>query len=280
MSQRRVEYQKFPGGAHCSFEGCRERKYTIQDGFQYCRRGHRQDDFTQQQIDEDDDFKTRVTGRTTRKARDLEAEKEARSRKILKGAKALEMHMHCLQVVLRKMIRGVEDKLGRDRSPEGGELEHAVLAIWNIRVRAVKHLEEARKSGVGSATESGSESGFYSSFSERGSGSDSDGNSSRSSSAVKKERYGAKSRNSSPRLVELLAFCYLGCVLLRLPLSLGDLYTWVDKGDIVFLQAVSRNLSLYVYLLRLPDEAHSAGYGSSPSITLHFSLGDQEAPQA
>ena len=38
----RVEYQRFRRGEHCTEEGCRSRKYYIEDGKKFCQKGHEQ----------------------------------------------------------------------------------------------------------------------------------------------------------------------------------------------------------------------------------------------
>jgi hypothetical protein len=40
-------------------------------------------------------------------------------------------------------------------------------------------------------------------------------------------------------LIETLGLCYLGILLLRLPTSLGEVYKWAAKEEIIYIRAVS-----------------------------------------
>ncbi len=53
----------------------------------------------------------------------------------------------------------------------------------------------------------------------------------------KRSRVGMVER--MPGLRETLAFCYLGLLTLRLPVSLGEFWKWATRDEIVFTRAVS-----------------------------------------
>lgn len=74
----------------------------------------------------------------------------------------------------------------------------------------------------------------FSSTSEAGP-SDSDGKSMISSRSRRSEA----ERERLPKLVETLALCYLGTLLMRLPTSIGEIYLWAAREEIVFSRAVS-----------------------------------------
>jgi RNA polymerase I-specific transcription initiation factor RRN7 len=42
-----------------------------------------------------------------------------------------------------------------------------------------------------------------------------------------------------PRMIDTIALCYLGCLLLRIPLRIGQIFTWADKGQIPYKNAVN-----------------------------------------
>ena len=81
---------------------------------------------------------------------------------------------------------------------------------------------------------------MYSSVSEAGN-SDTDGSGFRSTSSrrSRRSRKSVTSDEDLPKLIESLALCYLGMVLMRLPASLGELYKWVIEDELVYNRAVS-----------------------------------------
>ncbi len=78
---------------------------------------------------------------------------------------------------------------------------------------------------------------MFSSASERGN-TDTDGTMQRSNkSGVSDEKL--------PRLIDTLGLCYLGMLLLKLPVSLGDVYRWAGQDKIIYSRAV--RISTWVY---------------------------------
>lgn len=59
------------------------------------------------------------------------------------------------------------------------------------------------------------------------------------SMASRRSRKSIVSEDKLPRLVEMLGLCYLGMLLLRLPTSLGELYKWATRGELIYTRAVS-----------------------------------------
>jgi hypothetical protein len=218
MSQH-IEYHKFPRGEVCSYEGCRQRRYYLADGKRWCKEGHEQQGFRQVQEDEDD-FNSQG-----RKSRRKQEEKE-KVQRILTGREATELFLQCYQLVLWKQVRWL---VSVKHLPT--ELETVVRDLWAVRLRAVKGLGEhgcgleALAMGVSSMSEDD----------EIGTGTDE----MESSSGKGKKRKIAKRHNGLPTLPESLGLCYLGVLLMRLPLSLGELHRWVEREELLFLRAVS-----------------------------------------
>lgn len=73
---------------------------------------------------------------------------------------------------------------------------------------------------------------MFSSTSE-GENSDTDGKS------LATRRSGRFDDGGLPKLVETLALCYLGVVLMRLPVSLAQIYRWAIKEELIYTRAVS-----------------------------------------
>lgn len=65
--------------------------------------------------------------------------------------------------------------------------------------------------------------------------SDTDGSGMRSVSS----RRSVVEKETLPKLIETLGLCYLGMLLLRLPVSLGEVYKWAAKEEMVYARAVS-----------------------------------------
>ncbi len=214
-----IQYHKFPRHESCTTTGCRSKYFYIEDGRKVCKsHGHVQEGFTQVAQDEDDFGKQ---GRTTRRKRQLLKKVEVR----WTGKRGLGVYVEALQVVLRCQVRWLVEKGKVERR---GEFEDVVRGLWAVRVRGVKGLGDENEEAFGSQ-------GGFSSTSEG----DTD---------VEKERVGermdrrikkvARDRGT-PKLLETVVLCYLGCLLMRLPVSLGDFQMWIEREDFPYMGAVS-----------------------------------------
>lgn len=215
-----VEYHRFSRNESCIEEGCRSRKWYIEDGKKFCQRGHEQTGFTQTQRDEDD------FGNEGKKARKKREEKE-RAPTILSGREAQELYLECYQLILWKQCSWLVNVKGFPK-----ELETVVRDLWALRLR-VFH-EESEKDDLGSGM---SVVGFTDS-SEGETHSDTTGGRSLWSGTTRRSVVERKKR--LPKLVEMLALCYLGTLLMRLPTSFGEFFKWASKEEMVFSRAVSR----------------------------------------
>lgn len=222
-----IEYHRFPRGERCTYEGCPAKRYYIADGKRFCNRGHEQEGFRQVQQDEDD-FNTQ--GRITRRKR----EEKERVERVLSGREATQLFLQCYQLVLWKQVKWLIDVKGLP-----GELETVVRDLWSVRLRGVKSLGEE---GVGAG---GSETVGFSSQSEwERTGTDTDGMESSGRAGrrnIKKARL-----EGLPRLIDSLGLCYLGTLLMRLPITLGDFYRWAEQEDIIFVRVVGSYAALFL----------------------------------
>ncbi|RDW91071.1 putative ubiquitin-60s ribosomal protein l40 fusion protein [Coleophoma crateriformis] len=228
-----VEYQRFRDGESCSEDGCRARKFYIEAGKKVCQRGHEQADFTQTQQDEDD---WNVQGKKSRKTR----EDKERVERMLTGSEATELFLRCYQLILWKQCHFLVSVKGLPQ-----ELETAVRDLWGLRMKELLKEPEAKSSGYSSL-------GFSST---EGETSDSEATDSKSLSSARKGRK-RKPKERLPTLVETLALCYLGILLLRLPISLGDIYKYASKDEIPFTRAIKEIPK--EMRLRLPSQFHAA----------------------
>lgn len=209
--------------------------------------------FTQTQQDEDD---FNAQGRTTRKKR----EEKERVQIVLRGKEATQLYLQCYQLILWKQCHWLVSVKG---FPE--ELETVVRDLWGLRIRLL-HGDKDDEGGY----RSGGTLGFSSTS--EGENTDTDGGMSRSSRWSR--RSGGKGREMLPKLIETLALCYLGMVLLRLPVSLGEIFKWVTTDEMIFTRAVRIcNLPPYVSSLMTDlDQGDSKGDASSASAVISYSI--------
>lgn len=80
-------------------------------------------------------------------------------------------------------------------------------------------------------------------------------------------RYHAKKISESPKLIDTVALCYLAVLLMRIPLSIGMLETWILKDEIPLFRAM-RHVP-QIMRDRLPPTYHGA------LDTQHVRLGDR-----
>ncbi|OQD75094.1 hypothetical protein PENDEC_c008G00131 [Penicillium decumbens] len=106
----------------CGQEGCRERKYYLDNGLWFCRRGHLQEG---RQIEEDpDDFGTQGHRNRVRK------EKEERSRKTYRGRRAATLFLQAYQLILWKQCHALVHDHG---FPD--QFEAIVRDLWALRLQ-------------------------------------------------------------------------------------------------------------------------------------------------
>lgn len=124
------------------------------------------------------------------------------------------------------------------------ELESVVRDLWDLRVRNFGGLRVADEKGKGrgrslqSEPASGSESEMF--FSSQG---DTDAESAAEAAPLKGSRiknWAVKEGQKwpMPSLLDTLALCYVGCLAMRLPVRIGELFRWARSGRLLFIRAV------------------------------------------
>ncbi|ESZ98666.1 60S ribosomal protein L40 [Sclerotinia borealis F-4128] len=211
-----IDYHKFRKGESCSEEGCRARKFYIEDGKKFCQRGHEQAGFTQTQQDEDD---WNQQGKKSRKRREEKEQVE----KVFGGRDATQLYLQCYQLILWKQTHWLVTVKGFPK-----ELETIVRDLWELRLRFLQGSGEGR-------SEYGTEFGSTT----EGDDTDTDvtGYVSTASTIVCRKK-ASRAKKNLPKLIETLGFCYLGTLLLRLPTSLGEIYKWAVRDEIIYTRAV------------------------------------------
>lgn len=228
------QHHRFPRGETCA--DCPARRWYLEDGFRYCENGHQVEGYVQFDIDADDNFGK--SGKTVRKKK---AERET-EHKHLSGNEAKELYLECLQLLLRKQVAWLITRKGIY-----AELEQVCRDLWDLRIRGFVGLTPAGAKGKGKdgdATPSQSQPGseteltMYSSQVETQISTQDDAK----TLEKKKRRYKTKTWNgeywSLPGPMDMLALVYLGCLLRREPLRIGDIYRWAKTNQIPYLGAL------------------------------------------
>ncbi|GAB7359038.1 hypothetical protein MBLNU230_g5110t1 [Neophaeotheca triangularis] len=203
--------------APCSHENCGSRRFHVgEDGYTYCDEGHQQSEIGT--VVAEDTGELIIQGKKSKRRVE---EDEAITSTGFTGPRAVEQYLLCLQLVLRKQLKWLIDL---QKLPP--ELEHIVRDIWAIRLQK---LQSRVTYDSETDTQAGSSQAF-SSQSENESGTETSRSRSRS-------RGKQKAHHRTPNLPDTLAFCYLGLLLLRSPVTVADLHAWAGKGELLFYRA-------------------------------------------
>jgi RNA polymerase I-specific transcription initiation factor RRN7 len=146
---------------------------------------------------------------------------------VLSGAEARELFLECYQLILWKQCHWLVNAKGFPL-----ELETVVRDLWSLRLSIIQKVGDERDI-YGSGTDSMM---FSSASGGESTGSDATGGKSLGS---RRSRKSIAAEERLPRLIESLGLCYLGTLLLRLPISLGEFYEWAVREELVFTRAVS-----------------------------------------
>lgn len=149
----------------------------------------------------------------------------------LTGNAGRELYLECFQLILRRQVYHL---IKSRHFPE--QFETVVQDLWSLRVRYFGCLQEEE---VGTGEELGGDKPEV--------GSDVQLFSSQPTpeSPDSKKKEGVTRR--MPRPVDTLALCYLGGILVRLPLRVGDLCRWAMSGELPFFGQVSIAISQHIH---------------------------------
>ncbi|KAL8974578.1 MAG: hypothetical protein Q9197_001199 [Variospora fuerteventurae] len=161
--------------------------------------------FNQQTQEDDDNFGTQ--GRRIKQKKVI----EQKVSKTYHGSKALELYLQSYQLILWKQCHTLVHSMGLPP-----ELEIVVKDLWSLQLRRI---------GMGNE-----ESDLHSSQ-ETSQPDTSDCENHQGRERLPRSK-------AIPKLIDSLGHCYLGMLLLRLPISLGDLHRWAYREDIPYFRAV------------------------------------------
>ncbi|EZF23793.1 hypothetical protein H112_03573 [Trichophyton rubrum D6] len=190
----------------CGQEGCRETRYYIENGLWFCRQGHQQQG--QEVVVDDENF-----GGHGRTARRKKVQAERRS-KTYHGSDAFQLFLEAYQLLLWKQCHALVHGKGLP-----SELEGIVKDLWILRLEKIyEGRDDIYTDDENSTQLFSSQTGV--------------------SSELDKEEYQYHKRklSTSPRVIDSLALCYLGTLLLRLPVSIGYMQEWVAEDEIPFMR--------------------------------------------
>jgi RNA polymerase I-specific transcription initiation factor RRN7 len=236
------ETRRLPRGEKCS--QCGDRKFYLENGMRFCSaNGHEievrfifapfyahlypgqgnelTDDagkgFVQYDIgDEEDSGRQGVVARRQKEIRE-------RENRHLTGLAGQSLYLEALQLVLRNQLQYfIREKGYRE------ELETIARDLWDLRIRAFSSLAPEKETSSVKLEMFSSQSLLEEAEDNRPGGS--------------RSRSWDPDRNSDwpmPRVIDTLALCYLSCLLLKVPISIGQLYNWTTRGDIPYERMVS-----------------------------------------
>lgn len=234
MSERR-SYRRFPKGQTC--EQCPSKRWYSEDGRRYCDRGHEIEGFVEHDFEDENGFGQ--TGAVARKKKEV----REKVQRMLSGNASRELYLQCLQLVLRKQLFWLVNDRGLP-----AELETVVRDLWMLRTRNIAGLksvseaeqDDGAQSGGERSETDGSEMRMFSSGGESDGGrTDRSGSGTRVSGRSRSWTSEIGTKRSLPRLNDTLGLCYLGCLLMRLPVRIGDLFGWAKNNQIIYLDAIN-----------------------------------------
>ncbi|CAM1511139.1 Fc.00g086520.m01.CDS01 [Cosmosporella sp. VM-42] len=250
------ELRKFPRGERCP--DCGVRKWYLENGFRFCSNGHQVEGFVQFDLGAEED--SGKLGATARRDKEIK-ERELRH---LTGQAGKNLFLECLQLILRNQLLWLITEKGHRE-----ELEIVVRDLWDLRTRGSSRLVADDSAPEGELEIFSSQPGPD-----------------LPNKAVETSRSRAQSwdpeRGSDwpmPRMLDTLALCYLGCLLLRIPTRVGELCQWANSGRMPYKRAYydlpqemqDRLPSAYTRALKLPLRASLKG-GDLHTVVLDMAL--------
>ncbi|PHH73850.1 hypothetical protein CDD82_5239 [Ophiocordyceps australis] len=205
---------RMPPGERC-YE-CGSQRWYLQDGERFCSRGHQIEGFTQFAATQEE-----LSGRLGRVAR-KKTNKPSGEPGRLTQSEGRALYLEALQLLLRRELWWLVQE---QNFP--AQIETVVRHLWDLRIRGSdwdNHRDQIK-------TEAGDEPQYFSS---------------QNLSQVENQRASKTwSRTQSwdpergehwplPNPLDTLGLCYLGSVLLRTPLLIGEILRWSNDGSLPY----------------------------------------------
>ena len=243
---------------------CNSLRFHLDAGRTFCANGHEQALGLLVENEDDADFMRRRGGKLHR---DPKAGKGAAGKgdgRLLRGKAAWELWAKAWGGVLwrvcwtlGRLLDGEDGDDGQIGTQNAGkekmkeEMWHVVRALWALRLQELVAKWEMMGDDelVDMKSEAGSESEDFRTTDE-----DEEGMRTSDSEGAKKPKKHKLSDEGMPKLIDTIALNYLGLLLMRYPLSLHTLYTWLQAEAIPYTRAI-RHVPKEIRD-RLPPEYH------------------------
>ena len=159
-------------------------------------------------------------------------EKEIREvqKKQLTGLEGKSLYLEALQFVLRAQIAWLIDEKGHRP-----ELETVVRDLWDLRTRGFSSLVPV---------EENTGDGGLEMFSSQPQGTDIE-EVAQTNRRIHDWGVDQEAEWPTPRMIDALGLCYLGCLLLRIPTRIGEIFQWANGGNIPYRRIVSLTFGIY-----------------------------------
>lgn len=161
-----------------------------------------------------------MMGRVARREKETK-EKELRH---LTGQAGKNLFLESLQLILRNQLLWLIREKGHRE-----ELETVVRDLWDLRTRGSSSL----------VIDDDAPAADLEMFSSQPTSSEKSGVSTKSASRAQSWDPERGPDWPMPRMLDTLALCYLGCLLLRIPTGIGELCLWTNNGHMPYKRAVS-----------------------------------------
>ena len=180
------------------------------------------------QFDVGDEIDAGQIGQTSRKEKEL----REREKRHLTGQAGKSLYLEALQLILRNQIAFLVREKGHRE-----EVETVVRDLWDLRIRG---FESAK---TDTDNETGDELELFSSqptkTGDQSDDADEGGDILKSKARAQSWDPRRKGAWPMPRVIDTLALCYLGCLLLKMPTRIGEIFRWADDGHMPYKRAVS-----------------------------------------
>ncbi|CAK7230416.1 hypothetical protein SEUCBS140593_007582 [Sporothrix eucalyptigena] len=275
LASGRREMRRFRPGDSC--DECNARRWYSDSGFRYCENGHLIESYVPFEHEEEGNYGNRGhTARKQKEVREREARQLSGvdARELFLECLQLLLRKQVAWLVRHeKQLLQTEGNGEVPSMPAPSPitgLESAVRDLWDLRIRyfhgltvmalasddprnhsGSRSMSRSRSRSMSRATggtTSGSESEGRTIYSSQPETSDADAGYTSGGSRVSQRRPKSRSarkwqsgpdeRWNVPPVIETLAICYLGGLLLQLPYRIGDFYRWAKNDQIPFLEAV------------------------------------------
>lgn len=223
----------------CGVDGCRSRRYHVDNGLTYCHRGHLQEGH----IEEAQDFEdVNWSASQTTRIRDSQKQAEAEAFiTALGGPGGLELYLVAYQHLLQKQCWIMTKQKGFD-----ARLEGVVKDLWKLRVGVLMEgglvlgdrvtVKRREKGDVEQEGDSEDEAGRSRANRKRKRTAETLGSEPDTEDEARDESQ-VRPPRSLPRLIEQFALIYIGAVIQREPLPLSKLQKWIQEEDLHYVWA-------------------------------------------